>query len=80
MASAKYGTDFREILTHYIPFLETILQDTPTSGNIVSEHYKIVKSSLIGLFTGSSKDSSETIKSIKYCGIPNPQQYQYHLQ
>lgn len=82
LAYAKYDTEFRKTLIHYIPFLEPILQDSPASGNIVSEYYKNVKSSLFDLFTGSSKDSSETIKSKGGAIIeklPEPQQYKGEL-
>lgn len=76
MAYAKYDQDFKKTLIHYIPFIEPILEDSSSSGNIVSEYYKNAKSSLFGLFTGS-KDS-ETFKSKSGAIIektPEPQQY-----
>lgn len=62
LAYAKYDPDFKKSLINYIPFLEPILKDSNASGNIVSEYYKSIKTSIFDLFTGGSQKQLELIK------------------
>lgn len=61
LAYAKYDADFKKTLIQYIPFLEPVLKDSQSPGNIVSEYYKSTKKSLFDLITGKSK-STDTLR------------------
>lgn len=63
LAYAKYDPDFRKTLIHYIPFIEPLLKDNQSSGNIISEYYKSAKTSLFDLFTGKSGKSDTIVTS-----------------
>lgn len=65
LAYAKYDPDFKKSLINYVPFLEPILQDSDSSGNIVSEYYKSIKTSIFDLFTGGSQKQPEIVKPRK---------------
>lgn len=64
LAYAKYDSDFRKTLIQYVPFTESLLKES--SGNILSEYYNSIKTSLFNLITGKQ----DTTKSVETLALP----------
>ncbi|KAG5895708.1 hypothetical protein JTB14_021401 [Gonioctena quinquepunctata] len=55
---AKYDPDFRKTLAQYAPFTDSLIKTAwqeESSGNIIGIYYKSLKSSIVGLISGSDR-------------------------
>lgn len=70
---AKYDPDFRKFLTEYIPFTDNLLKTIfaeDGDGNILSNSYSSIKSSIVGLVSGNKQKGDRIVHS-----IPEPAEY-----
>ncbi|XP_018568221.1 MICOS complex subunit Mic60 isoform X2 [Anoplophora glabripennis] len=71
---AKYDPDFRKVLVEYVPFTDTLIKILfveEGEGNILSNTYGNIKSTIIDLVSGGSR--SKTGRTVT--PVPEPQEY-----